>query len=133
MTFPIPPTALSGLRALLIVIPRESPRDTAFFVGTAECDGSSIGLMGPHGRIVEAIAAPAEALRGFDPKVLPKVLMPDAYQSVASLLAGVDACVAVFAGAPPGGLTHADAFFGLAAGAAGEPLLMQGDPRWVSH
>jgi hypothetical protein len=127
MFFPVAGKSLSGHRILLIVIPVSSPNENHFFVGTARCNGEAISIKNDS---VETplIAAPNEALRGFDPAVIPRLVVPEHLAQVATLLDRVEACVAVFAeSAPQGGVAITEAFYGLGQGASGEPLLFQGD------
>ena len=133
LRFPIPPAELSGLYVLLMVIPLDSPRDAYFFVGTAVWDRRSIFLINDAEERLVRIPVSAEALQGFDPQVLPNVLIPRLLEELAPTLGEIEACVAVFAEtAPAGAPANHNAFFGLARGAKGEPLLMQGDPLWIN-
>jgi len=132
-SFPIPANALTGLYVLLMVIPLDSPHDAYFFVGTAVWDRRSIFLVDDAEQRLVRIPVSAEALQGFDPQVLPNVLMPRVLEELAPRLGEIDSCVAVFADtAPAGAPAHHNAFFGLARGTKGEPLLMQGDPLWIN-
>jgi hypothetical protein len=133
LSFPIPANELTGLYVLLMVIPLDSPHDAYFFVGTAVWDRRSIFLVNDAEERLVRIPVSADALRGFDPQVLPKVLMPRVLEELAPALTEIEACVAVFAeSAPAGAPAYHNAFFGLARGAKGEPLLMQGDPLWIN-
>jgi hypothetical protein len=131
LSFPISADELTGLYVLLMVIPLDSPRDAYFYVGTAVWDRRSIFLVNDAEERLVRIPVSAEALQGFDPQVLPNVLIPRALEALTPTIAEIEACVAVFADtAPAGAVAYSNAFFGLARGAKGEPLLMQGDPLW---
>ena len=133
LSFPIPANELTGLYVLLMVIPLDSPHDAYFFVGTAVWDRRSIFLVNDAEERLVRIPVSADALQGFDPQVLPNVLMPRVLEELAPALTEIEACVATFAeSAPAGAPPQHNAFFGLAKGAKGEPLLMQGDPLWIN-
>src|SRR5205085_3626085 len=111
-----------------IVIPLDSPHDAYFFIGTAVWDRRSIFLVNDAEERLVRIPVTAKALQGFDPLVLPNVLMPRVLAELPPL-DEIEACVAVFSETAPAGVSaRHNAFFGLARGARGEPLLMQGDP-----
>jgi hypothetical protein len=131
LSFPISADGLSGLYVLLIVIPLDSPHEAYFYVGTAVWDRRSIFLINDAEERLVRIPVSAEALSGFDPAVLPNVLVPRIFQELAPSLTEVEACVAVFSDtAPAGASAYRSAFFGLAKGSNGMPLLMQGDTLW---
>ena len=132
-SFPIPANELTGRYVLLIVTPLDSPHDAYFFVGTAVWDRRSIFLVDDAEQRLVRIPVSAEALQGFDPQALPNVLMPRVLEELAPQLAEIESYVPVFADTAPGGAAaHHNAFFGLARGNRGEPLLMQGDPLWIN-
>jgi hypothetical protein len=61
--------------------------------------------------------------------MLPNLIVPEKLTELADILGDLDAGVVIFSeSAPVGGRRIKDAFFGLAEGAEGQPLLMQGDP-----
>lgn len=129
MFFSVEGERLSGLQILLIVIPRSAPREAHLTAGTALCDGHEI-IVNSGGRRTPSLPAPRESLVGFDPAILPRLIVPRQYARLQPLLHGVVACVALFADvAPAGALVLHDAFFGLGEGAAGQPLLFQGSPE----
>lgn len=123
----------SGRRVLLIVIPRSAVHDAHFFVGIAQHNGAGIYVRDDAGRCTPSFLVPAEELRGFDPTVLPNLIVPEHYPRLAQLIGSdraLDACLAVFAESPPGGgLILQHAFYGLGESATGQPLLFQGDPE----
>jgi hypothetical protein len=133
LSFPIPADELTGLYVLLMVIPLDSPHDAYFYIGTAVWDRRSIFLVNDAEERLIRIPVSAEALQGFDPQVLPNVLVPRVLEELAPKVTEIEACVAIFsATAPAGASAHRGAFFGLAKGANGMPLLMQGDPLWIN-
>jgi len=133
LSFPVAANELTGLYVLLVVIPLDSPHDAYFFVGTAVWDRRSIFLVNDAEERLVRIPVSADALQGFDPQTLPKVLMPRVLEELTPMLAEIEACAAVFAeSAPAGTPAYHNAFFGLARGSKGEPLLMQGDPLWIN-
>lgn len=124
---------LSGLRVLLIAIPRSAVHDAHFFVGVAHHDGAGIFVRDDAGPCTPSFPVPVDELRRFDPTVLPNLIVPEQYPPVVQLIGSdqaLDACLAVFAESPPeGGLILHDAFYGLGESANGQPLLFQGDPE----
>jgi hypothetical protein len=121
--------ALTGRRVLLIVIPTTAPHAAHFVAGTARWSGGALEVRPTPAAAPVIARGSAEELTAFDPAVLPSLIEPQVYPRVAALAAGVEACIAVFAPEPPvGGLVLEAPFFGLARGAAGEVLLMRGDP-----
>lgn len=69
-----------------------------------------------------------EALAGFDPAVLSKIIVPEHYPTVAALAAHVYACVAMFSQEEPvGSMVLEWPFFGLGGNmTTGQVLLFQG-------
>jgi hypothetical protein len=129
----IPAAELTGLYVLLMVIPLDAPRDVYFFVGTAVWDRRSIYLIDDGEQRLVRIPVTAEALVGGDPSTLPNVLLPGVLAEISPLIAEIEAYVPVFAAsAPAGASAYRNAFFGLARGQRGEPVLVQGDPMWDS-
>ena len=127
--FPMPAQALSGRRVLLILIPMTAPNTAHFITGTAQWTDTALEVR-PSGADVPIVArGSSAALEAFDPGVLRELILPEVYPRVAALAAGIEACVAVFVPQSPAvGLRLEEPFFGLASGAAGEVLLMRGDP-----
>jgi hypothetical protein len=125
----MPAQSLTGRRVLLIVIPVTAPNTAHFFAGTARWTGTALEVR-PTGADAPIDARGSdESLEAFDPAELPSLMDPEAYARVAELATGVDACVAVFAPERPAtGLVLEAPFLGLARGAAGEVLLMRGEP-----
>lgn len=132
--FPMSPDSLEGRRVLLIVVPLNDVQTVYFLTGTAEWSGTELRVHLPSGGEPVIARGSRVALEGFDPAVLPRLIVPEQYPQIATLARGVDAAVAVFAPTAP---TAPDAavslklktpFYGLARGAAGEVLLMQGGP-----
>lgn len=131
--FPLPPEALDDQRVLLIGFVEADTRNAYFVVGIASWSGTRLRVAyDPHLPSVEPTGT-AAAWRGFDPQVLPKILLPKALHRVEPLLGDVAACVVAWMPEPiPAALVIANAFFGLAANPeTGEVFLMQGDPSLV--
>ena len=128
MPFPIPPADLDGERILLIGVVMPAARAACFVSGTARYTGSELRVHGAAERPAVAAGSGA-ALQGFDPAVLPHLIVRHHRDMVLARAAGVTACVVA---AVPEGLAGAivldQPFFGLAMnGTTGEIFLMQGD------
>jgi hypothetical protein len=127
--FPIRPESLDGRRVLLIVIPTSDVHTAYFLAGTAEWDEAELRVRSAPGNAPVVVHGSRQALEGFDPGVLPRLIVPDRYPQVAVLAQAADAVVAVFAPTAPAGAVALKApFYGLASGPGNEVLLMQGDP-----
>jgi hypothetical protein len=134
LSFPIPADELTGLYVLLMVIPLDAPRAAYFYVGTAVWDRRSIFLINDAEERLVRIPVSADALQGFDPQLLPNVLVPRVLEELVPRIAEIEACVAIFSDtAPAGAPAYQNAFFGLARGVKGEALLMPGDPLWINE
>jgi len=118
---------------LLIVIPTTDVRTAHFFRGVAACDDRSIRV-NAEGGWIRRINTTAESLNGFDPALLPKLIVPEFVDVVLQLAKEVATCVVVFSSdTPERGVVLKDAFFGLARGRAGEPILFQGEAAPASE
>lgn len=126
--FPISPESLDGRRVLLIVIPTSDVRIAYFLAGTAEWGGAELRVRPAPGGAPVVVHGSRQALKGFNPAILPRLIVPDRYPQVAALAQGADAVVAVFAPAAPAAVAVKAPFYGLAGGPGSEVLLMQGDP-----
>jgi hypothetical protein len=124
--YPLTPEALDGRPILLILVPRDAPH-AHFLAGVARW--TDRGLLVEHGPSATSIElrGTAEALAGFDPAALPRIVVPERYPAVARLADGVHACVAVFSGEEPAGAVRLECpFFGLGGNMeTGEVLLFQ--------
>ncbi|HXD47610.1 MAG TPA: hypothetical protein VN600_02475 [Gemmatimonadaceae bacterium] len=126
MSYPLKGSALSGHRILLILIPRDKPRDVYFAAGVAEVRSDSI-TVAPHDVERIRIDTSPDALSGFDPEMLPRLLSGPAMKHLGDLGTLVEACVPLFVYVPPPGcLRISDCLFGLGQSADGRPLLFQG-------
>jgi hypothetical protein len=124
MIFPVAPEFLPGVRILLLVVEYYRPRELFCFAGGAIYDGRSIGIVGDEHRAPLLFELAPRAYSSFDPAVLKDLIRPEQYASVSALLAGVEACVAIFANhQPPPGLVLRDAVYGLAESDDGRLML----------
>jgi hypothetical protein len=131
--FPLPVEALNDRRILFIGVDAAHPHCAYFVVGVAQWTGSELRVAySPNAPSAVPNGTPS-AWSGFDPAILPNVLMPDAWRHVEPLGRDVEACVVAWVSQPLAeALALPDPFFGLAAsGHTGGVLLMQGDPSMM--
>ena len=123
------PESLDGQRVLLIVILASDVQTAYFMAGTAKWTGEELQVQSsPETAPVIAIGARV-ALQGFNPELLPRLIVPRHFPQVAKLANGVVAAVVIFAASAPARALALDApFFGLASGKDNQVFLMQGDP-----
>ena len=132
--FPLPAEALDGQRVLLIGLVRTDPRNAYFVSGVASWSDQRLSVAyDPMVPSLKPLGTPL-AWRGFDPCVLPDILLPKAWRRVEPLASGVAACVVSWLpDSVPSALVIGNAFFGVATnGGTGEIFLMQGDPSSIS-
>jgi len=132
--FPLPAEALDGQRVLLIGLVRTDARNAYFVSGVASWSDQRLSVAyDPMVPSLKPLGTPL-AWRGFDPCVLPDILLPKAWRRVEPLASGVAACVVSWLpDSVPSALVIGNAFFGVATnGATGEIFLMQGDPSSIS-
>jgi hypothetical protein len=132
--FPLDPEALDGWQILLIVVAEDEPWTAAFVTGLAHWrEGRLFVTCGQSPNEFE-VRGTREALAGCDPTILPRIIVPQHVTTVLALAQGVDAYVRVFGtAAPPGALTLAYPFFGLAKNSStGECILFQGPAEMLS-
>lgn len=128
MEYPVAPSDLDNRPILLIQVLESDPRRAFFLSGFARWTGH--GLRVRSGRFEVPAWGTARALSGFDPALLPALIVPEILDDVSDLAKGVDACVVSLTADPPvTGIERRDAFFGLALGSEGQIFLMQGDPH----
>lgn len=131
--FSLPVEALDRKRVLLIGIVEADSRNAYFVAGAADWSGAQLRVRyDPVLPAVEPKGTPV-AWEGFDPRALPRLLTPKAWQRVQPLVHEVVACVVTWLPAPvPSALVITNAFFGLAGNRdTGEVFLMQGDPSTI--
>lgn len=130
--FPMPPAELDGGRILLIEVSESDTSRASFLAGVAHWTGSALRVEGAE-QTVEASGS-ERALAGFDPALLPRLVVPHALPPIEALAAGVRACVVTLSRSPSHrSLAVRQPFFGLALGPDREVFLMQGDPDdWES-
>jgi hypothetical protein len=127
--FPMSPESLDGRRVLLIVIPASAARTACFLTGTAKWTGEDLEVQSAPDSAPVVAKGTRVALQGFNPALLPRLIVPSDYPQVAQMAQGVAAAVAIFApSAPEGAMTLESPFFGLAHGKDNQVFLMQGDP-----
>jgi hypothetical protein len=131
--FPADPESLESRRVLLILVAEEAPWTAAFVTGIAHWLEGRFSLMCGQPPIAFEVPGTREALAGFDPAILPRLIVPKHSPTVLALAEGVDACVSAFCTAvPPGALTLASPFFGLGKNTStGACLLFQGPAEMV--
>jgi hypothetical protein len=128
VTFPMPVEGLDGKWLLAIAIPKDEP-STAFFVkGLATWTGSELRIVANRASAPLVLGGSPAALEGFNPAVLPKVIVSAHRSAIVALAAGVTACVVAFVDQPPlDALEIERVFFGLSMNEhTGEVYLMQG-------
>ena len=128
--FPVPVEALDGQRVLLIALVAAEPRNAYFVTGKASWSGERLRIAYDASWRSAEPTGTAAAWRGFDPRVLPTILLPDAWRRIEPLARDVAACVASWLAEPPrSALVISDAFFGMASNRdTGEIFLMEVDP-----
>ena len=133
MPFPVPLIDLDGQRVLLIGVVLAARR-ACFVTGTAQYTGAELRVNRAGGDSVVA-GGTASALQGFDPAVLPRLIVPEHRGFVLSQAAGVVACVVAAIPAPfPDAIVLDEPFFGLAMnGETGDVFLMQVDDSEDEH
>jgi hypothetical protein len=131
--FPRPVEALDQQRVLFIGLVADDPHNAYIVVGRAAWTGAQLRIAYDVRRpIIEPSGTPP-AWRGFDPAVLPEILVPEAWRRVEPLVDDVVACVVAWVSAPlPAALVLVEPFFGVAENReTGEIFLMQGDPSML--
>jgi hypothetical protein len=116
------------------MVAEEPPWRAAFVTGVAHwVDGRFFIMCGQPPAAFE-VRGTREALVGCDPAMLPRIILPQHATTILALAEDVDAYVSAFGTeVPPGALTLASPFFGLAKNnATGECLLLQGQAEMVS-
>jgi len=127
--FPVKPESLDGKRVLLIVIPRNTLQTAYFVAGIASWTGDELQVRSSSEAAPVVAKGARVTLQGFDPALLPRLIIPRYYHQVADVAKGAVACVVIFAPtAPVGALALRAPFFGLASGKDDTVVLMQGDP-----
>jgi hypothetical protein len=127
--FPMEPDSLDGKRVLLIVIPSNASHTAYFVTGVASWTDEELKIRSSPEAAPIVAKGTRVALQGFDPALLPRLIIPSYYHQVADVANGAVACVVIFApSAPVGALALRDPFFGLASGKDRQVLLMQGNP-----
>jgi len=131
VTFPIPVKDLDGRQVLAIAIPKSRPSLAVFVAGVATWTGRELHVTPERAGLRLVLDGSPATLRGFNPAVLPKLIVPPHRSAVVALAVNAIACVVAFVDQPPpGSLQIEEAFFGLAANEnTGEVFLMQGDDR----
>ena len=128
--------ALDGRPVLLILASRTAP-EGAFIRGVASWDAPAgrLSISPASGGAPVLVDGSREALRGFDPAVLPRLIVDKYRDAVLVLAAGVEACVAAFSEeAPAGAASFLRPFYGLAGNVrTGEVLLSQGPVEIASY
>lgn len=132
--FPVDPEALDGRRVLLIVVAEESPWAASFVNGIAHWREGRFSLTCGQPPAAFQVPGTREALLGWDPALLPRIIVAKHAPTVLAVAQGVDACVSVFATClPPGAVTLPLPFYGLGKNTVtGACLLFQGEPELVS-
>lgn len=125
--FPIDPEALDSCRVLLILVAEKPPWTAAFVTGIAHWREGRFFLMCGQPPAAFEVPGTRDALVGWDPAILPRLLVSPHATTVLTLAEGVEACISVFGTVvPPGALTLAKPLFGVAKNnATGECLLFQ--------
>lgn len=120
---------LDGRPVFLILVARNAA-DATFLPGVASWDALNERLsLTPSTRgPVLSVAGTPEALKGFDPTVLPRLIVAEFRDAVLALAAGAEACIVAFSDAlPAGAATYRYPFFGVGANTrTGEVFLFQG-------
>jgi hypothetical protein len=129
IVFPLTLAQLDRQRVLLIAIPASSPRMACFASGAATYEDGRLRVAYATDRPDAVVDDSRQSVRGFDPTVLPRLIVAAQRNKVLQLARGSTACVAASVPSPlPGALNIEDAFFGLSMNQlTGEVFLMQGD------
>lgn len=126
--FPMAVEALDGRHVLLILVSLAT-REAGFVPGVAAWDarGGRLAIMPAMGGSPVPVEGSRAALRGFDPSVLTRLIVPEYRDAVLALAAGAEACVAALGDQKPvGAAAFPNPFFGLAGNSAtGEVHLFQ--------
>src|SRR3712207_6397689 len=94
--FPLDVEELDGRRVLLILVPYERKQVAYFAAGPARWTGAGLRVEYDPAHPAAVARASRAALRGFDPAVLPRLIVPEHRPAVLAAAGEVSACVVAF-------------------------------------
>src|SRR4051812_32899044 len=94
--FPVDPEALDGSRVLLVLVAEEPPWTAAFVTGIAHWLKSRFFIMYGQPPAAFEVRGTREALVGWDPAILPRLIVAKHAPTVLALAEDVDVCVSAF-------------------------------------